>query len=70
MVLNIDDTDITAKKTFEQTAFELAERLKELECLYSLLGLSQKPALEREAFLQQAVTLLPPAFLMPSFIST
>ncbi|WP_052501708.1 GGDEF domain-containing protein [Thiomicrospira microaerophila] len=56
-------------KNFEQTAFELAERLKELECLYGLLELAQNTSLKREAFLQQAVMLLPPAFLLPDLLS-
>jgi diguanylate cyclase (GGDEF)-like protein/PAS domain S-box-containing protein len=56
-------------KNFEQTAFELAERIKELECLYGLLELAQNSSLKRNAFLQQAVMLLPPAFLVPDLLS-
>jgi signal transduction histidine kinase len=45
--------------------FELRERVKELTCMYSIANLAAAPGRGEAAFLQQAVELLPPAYLYP-----
>lgn len=52
--------------TADDSAHQLAERLKEIQCLYGLLELAQKGMLNLDAFLNEAVALLPPAFQFPS----
>ena len=45
------------------TFLELTERLKEIECLYGLLDLARHEPIVLDAFLNEVVKLLPPAFL-------
>ena len=55
--------------TPQDQAWLLAERLKEMRCLYGLLDLAQNHPLSTTEFLEQAVQLLPPAFQYPEAIS-
>ncbi|MBN2746399.1 MAG: PAS domain S-box protein, partial [Bacteroidales bacterium] len=53
---------------FVQSA-QLAERIKELECLYKLTSLSKDGNLSAAEFFQKAVCLIPPAWQLPSACS-
>ncbi len=49
----------------KQTEIALRERVKELNCLYSLSSLTQRPGISLPELMQGAVELLPPAWQYP-----
>ncbi len=61
--------DITDRKQVEETlqkrTFELDERIKELNCLYGMSRLIEKPNISLEKILQGIVDLIPPAWRYP-----
>ena len=72
--------DITDLKRMEETlretlnnserlACDLAERVKELDCLYSISRLTEKSNLSLEELLQRIVNLIPPAWQYPDVTS-
>ncbi len=54
--------DITSQKRVE---WALRERLKELNCLYGITLLANRPHLDIPSFLKEAVKILPPAWQYP-----
>ena len=62
--------DITERKRAEvqisKLAYDLGERVKELNCLYGLSEMVSKPGATIEEILQGTVNLLPPAFTSPA----
>ena len=64
-------TDIRARKQAEETletrSHELAERIKELNCLFDLTRLMEIPGITTEEILQGTVELLPSAWQYPDF---
>ena len=70
-VLHYEGTleDITERKRAEEAlrerTHELGERVKELNCLYGLSNLVEKPDTSLEEILQGAVDLIPPAWQYP-----
>ena len=62
-------TDVTEKKQadeiLQQRTYELAERVKELNCLYSISTLIEKPAITFDQILQGTVELLPSGWQYP-----
>ncbi len=61
--------DVTERKQMEEAlrkqAHDLGERVKELNCLYDISGLVEKPGLSLGEILQGAVALIPPAWQYP-----
>ncbi len=53
----------------EDSVFALKERIKELGCLYRIAELANMPELEVTDFLQQALSLIPPAMQYPEYAS-
>jgi signal transduction histidine kinase len=51
--------------THNLSRFELRERVKELTCMYNIANLAVSSDRREDHFLQQAVELLPPAYLYP-----
>lgn len=51
-----------SEATLARQTCELTERLKELNCLLSIAGLTQRPALSLEEILQAILELIPPAW--------
>lgn len=49
---------------------EIRERVKELECLYTLAEIVEKPGITIEEILQEAVNILPDSFLYPEICSS
>lgn len=58
--------DVTLSR---HTEHELRERFKELSCLYKLSILANRPDLDLESFLQEAVELLPESWQYPDITS-
>jgi len=62
-------TDITDRKRAEEAlqkgTYDLGERVKELNCLYGIADLVQKPGISLERILKGTVDLMPPAFQYP-----
>ena len=62
-------TDITEHRQMEEKnrrqAFELGERVKELDCLYSITRLLQKESISTAEILQESVDLIPPGWQYP-----
>jgi PAS domain S-box-containing protein len=56
-------TNITKEKELQQN---LTERMKEIECLYNILKLSNNAEISTIAFLEEVVELLPAAFQYPN----
>ncbi len=54
--------DITDRKRMEEA---LRERIKELNCLYSISSLLESPGISLDEVLRRTVTLIPPAFQFP-----
>jgi two-component system sensor histidine kinase/response regulator len=61
--------DVTERKRAEEAlrkrTHELGERVKELNCLYSISKLTEKPGTSLEEILQGTVDLIPPAWRYP-----
>ena len=55
-----------AEKALQKSMDELAERVKELNCLYGISRLAQMPSLSFEKILQEIVELIPPAMHYPT----
>ena len=49
----------------QSTEARLRERIKELECFYSIVKVGIQPAISLEEMLQSIVELLPPAWQYP-----
>ena len=54
-----------AEKALQQKARDLGERNKELNCLYSISNLVEKPDISLDEIIQGAVELIPPALQYP-----
>ncbi len=54
-----------ARHALEQTTYELKERVKELNCLYSISSVVEEPGISLQEILQRTVDLLPPAWQYP-----
>ena len=67
IVQAVDLTDITkTKDALKHTAFELGERVKELNCLYGISKIVEKEDSTLENILQGTVDLIPPAWQYPN----
>lgn len=62
-------TDITerrqAAEALQRQRYELGERVKELNCLYGISDLAEKPGLSLDEIIQGVVDLIPPAWQYP-----
>jgi PAS domain S-box-containing protein len=57
-----------ARETLQKLSHELGERVKELDCLYAMSALVEKPGVTLSEILQGTVDLLPPAFQYPEIV--
>jgi len=57
--------NIGLEKRIKTRTAELGERVKELNCLYSISAVVERPGITLDEILQNAVTLLPPAWQYP-----
>ncbi len=64
IVLDITDR-IKAEEELQQKSYELGERVKELNCLYSISKLIEKENISDEALFQSIVDLVPPSWQFP-----
>ena len=55
-----------AEKAYQKKTHELGERIKELNCLYGISSLREKPGLSIEETLQNIVDLIPPSWQYPA----
>ncbi len=53
------------EKSLQRRTFDLGERVKELNCLYSISKLAEMPNLSRKEFLQRTVNLILPGWQYP-----
>jgi two-component system nitrate/nitrite sensor histidine kinase NarX len=53
------------EETLRQQAHELGERVKELNCLYGISALFEKPGISLDEILQETVDLVPPSWQYP-----
>jgi signal transduction histidine kinase len=53
------------EETLRQRTYELGERVKELNCLFAISSLIEKPGISLEEILQGTVELIPPALRYP-----
>jgi two-component system, cell cycle sensor histidine kinase and response regulator CckA len=54
-----------AEKALRQKTYELGERIKELNCLYSISNLVEKPDISLDEIIQGTVELIPPSWQYP-----
>ncbi len=57
------------EEKLKNTTHDLGERVKELNCLYSISSLIEKPKIRLEEILQGAVDLIPPSWQYPEITS-
>jgi DNA-binding NarL/FixJ family response regulator len=67
--LNTTSDDMTQQATMDDIALALRERVKELECLYTISSLRERHANSPELFLQGVVNCLPRTWQFPEFAS-
>jgi signal transduction histidine kinase len=61
-----DITDrVRAEEELQTRTLELGERVKELNCLYGLSNLFERPGISLEEILQEAANLIPPSWQYP-----
>ncbi|MGD8466024.1 MAG: PAS domain S-box protein, partial [Anaerolineae bacterium] len=68
-VCHVTMSDVTerkgAERAVEQLAYDLGERVKELNCLFEISNLVEMPGISLEEVLQGTVDLIPPAWQYP-----
>jgi PAS domain S-box-containing protein len=58
------------REALQKKADDIAERIKELNCLYGISNLVEKPGISLEEILQGTVDLIPPAWQYPEITGT
>jgi len=56
---------VRAEEELQKRTYELGERVKELNCLYGLSNLFERPGISLEEILQETVELIPPSWQYP-----
>lgn len=70
VAVGYDITEIgEAERQLTQRSAQLAERVKELRCLYGITRLAERPGLGLDEFLQGVAELIPPAWQFPEHAS-
>ena len=58
------------EEALREKTHDLGERVKELNCLYGIFNLTEKPGISLEEILQGAIDLIPPAWQYPEITCT
>jgi signal transduction histidine kinase len=61
----LQSSHIDARKSLERSTLDLRERIKELNCLYSISAIAERPGLSFEDAVRQIVEILPIAWQYP-----